>query len=143
VAKAIDSSMVLPRLIKIAILGVVLVCPFRSNAFTTIRLVQQADPRSRQCPGHKTSESSFALFMSGREPAGRDFYEVLGVPKDANTQVLKQAYRVLAKLYHPGTYTYCCPDAVHAILSVLLNFMRCPKHQTTIQVWMQRRNFMK
>ena len=31
----------------------------------------------------------------------RDYYEVLGVPKDADEAALKKAYRVLAKIYHP------------------------------------------
>ena len=33
--------------------------------------------------------------------ADRDYYEVLGVPKNADEAALKKAYRVLAKKYHP------------------------------------------
>jgi len=43
--------------------------------------------------------------MSGR----RDYYQVLGVPRDADARALKQAFRQLARRYHPDTSTD--PDA--------------------------------
>ncbi len=33
----------------------------------------------------------------------RDYYEVLGVGRDADDTALKKAYRQLAKKYHPDT----------------------------------------
>ncbi|MFQ5986953.1 MAG: DnaJ domain-containing protein, partial [Thermoplasmata archaeon] len=33
--------------------------------------------------------------------AKRDYYEVLGVPKDSTEAAIKRAYRRLAKEYHP------------------------------------------
>lgn len=35
--------------------------------------------------------------------AKRDYYEVLGVPKDASADAIKQAFRKLARKYHPDT----------------------------------------
>src|SRR5262249_15997148 len=37
----------------------------------------------------------------GRHVPKRDYYEILGVPRDADAEVLKKAYRRLALQYHP------------------------------------------
>lgn len=42
--------------------------------------------------------------MSTRNQAGRDFYKILGVARNADTTEIKRAYRKLAKEYHPGGY---------------------------------------
>jgi len=39
----------------------------------------------------------------------RDYYQVLGVPRDADARALKKAFRQLARRYHPDTSTE--PDA--------------------------------
>lgn len=33
--------------------------------------------------------------------AGKDYYEILGVPRDASAQKIKRAYRELSKKWHP------------------------------------------
>ena len=36
--------------------------------------------------------------------AGRDYYDLLGVPRDAHVSVIKKSYRRLARLYHPDKH---------------------------------------
>jgi hypothetical protein len=43
--------------------------------------------------------------------ARRDYCQVLGVPRDADSKAIKDAFRRLARRYHPDTSTE--PDARH------------------------------
>lgn len=36
--------------------------------------------------------------------AGRDYYDLLDVPRDAHVSIIKKAYRRLARLYHPDKH---------------------------------------
>ena len=40
----------------------------------------------------------------------RDYYEVLGVDKNADDAAIKKAYRALAKKYHPDMKGHCGAD---------------------------------
>ena len=35
----------------------------------------------------------------------RDYYDVLGIDKNASSSEIKKAYRTLAKKYHPDVYS--------------------------------------
>jgi hypothetical protein len=61
------------------------------NAVRPFSKEEKEEPRSRKT----------RLFMSTR--TGRDFYQILGVARNADAKQIKAAYRNLAKQYHPGT----------------------------------------
>ena len=46
----------------------------------------------------------FCLLLPLLVECGRDFYKILGVPKDANVNQIKKAYRKLAKDLHPDKH---------------------------------------
>jgi DnaJ-class molecular chaperone len=45
----------------------------------------------------------------------RDYYEVLGVPRDASPTAIKQAFRILAKKYHPDVASEASLAAFQAL----------------------------
>ena len=45
----------------------------------------------------------------------RDFYQILGVPRDASSAVIKRAFRRLAKKYHPDVSSDPCVEDFHEL----------------------------
>ena len=43
------------------------------------------------------------VLIGGSAIMKRDYYEVLGIDKNADASAIKKAYRKLAKKYHPDT----------------------------------------
>ena len=75
---------------------------FTQPSFGQNSLLSKNHPRSVTASTASTTKTtSTALFMS--TSTGRDFYKILGVPRNSDAAAIKAAYRKLAKQYHPGT----------------------------------------
>lgn len=44
------------------------------------------------------------MMLAGLVLAGRDYYDLLGIPRDAPDSVIKKAYRQMARRYHPDKH---------------------------------------
>ena len=64
----------------------------------------QRHPPHRSCSGRRFRRTSMIHSYSSSPTDGNspDFYKVLNVPRTATPAQIKQAYRNMAKRYHPG-----------------------------------------
>jgi curved DNA-binding protein CbpA len=53
----------------------------------------------------KNSAESATLLVAGTETASMNYYVVLGVARDASYEAIRQAFRALARQYHPDAGT--------------------------------------
>jgi len=72
-------------------------------------MAHPAAVRAGEPEGRIGTQAPNAAEVSPRMNVRRDYYQVLGVPRDADAGVLKKAFRELASRYHPDTSTE--PDA--------------------------------
>lgn len=83
--------------------------------FLPLRHHLQRLPLEQQPLPHRQGRSErlrrISMFQSfgSSQPGGNtpDFYKVLNVPRTATPAQIKQAYRSMAKKYHPGKQRYC------------------------------------
>lgn len=86
--------------LRVATLSFLFVC---ASAFTVVQLTFPRSPLgiSSSLQHRFTRPAKSALFMSTRNRANRDFYQILSVSRNANAREVKSAYRKKAKAYHP------------------------------------------
>lgn len=69
----------------------------------------------------------------------QDYYQILGVPMDADSQAIKQAYRALARQYHPDTSNNAnklkFSEATEAYRTLIQPDRRAHYDQTLRQRW--------
>ncbi|XP_059448534.1 chaperone protein dnaJ 20, chloroplastic-like [Corylus avellana] len=74
--------------------------PFSSTYFFPVKLV--SSPRGR--PGSLRAKARATIndgFVTEEAAAGSSFYELLGIPESGSLVEIKQAYKQLARKYHP------------------------------------------
>lgn len=74
--------------------------PFSSTYFFPVKLV--SSPRG--CPGSLRAKARATIndgFVTEEAAVGSSFYELLGIPESGSLVEIKQAYKQLARKYHP------------------------------------------
>lgn len=69
--------------------------------FNNVLLRSRLNDKKRVCSNR--TFRTFRLYSSTR-----DFYKILGVPRNADMKAIKSGYRKKAKEYHPGKLEFLC-----------------------------------
>lgn len=60
-----------------------------------------------------------------RACAGRDFYDILGIPREADSAMIKRAFRKLAVKYHPGMSPEGVTQLIYQSINCFLFWLFC------------------
>jgi len=66
---------------------------------------------------------------------GRDFYAVLGVPRNASSEDIKKAYKKQARLYHPDKNKNQGAEEKFKVISEAYKVLTDPEKRDIFDVW--------
>ena len=66
---------------------------------------------------------------------GRDFYAVLGVPRNASSEDIKKAYKKQARLYHPDKNKNQGAEEKFKVISEAYKVLTDPKKRDIFDMW--------